>query len=46
MKHNKFVAGVAITASVIGGAAGGALLFAPNLSGAQEATTTIAADPM
>jgi polyhydroxyalkanoate synthesis regulator phasin len=44
MMHRKLVAAAAIGASVIGGAAGGALLFAPNLSGAQEATTSVAAE--
>jgi len=44
MKHRKFIAAAAISASVVGGAAGGALLFTPNLSGAQEATTIAAAE--
>ena len=43
MMHRKLVAAAAIGASVIGGAAGGALLFAPDLSGAQEASTSVAA---
>ena len=43
MKTRKLVAAGAIAASVAGGAVGGALLFTPSLSGAQESTTTTAA---
>jgi uncharacterized protein YidB (DUF937 family) len=44
MKHRKLVAAAAIGASVLGGATGGALLFTPGSSVAQEATATVVAD--
>jgi hypothetical protein len=39
MKHNRFIAAAAISASVLGGAAGGALLFTPGSSGAADVAT-------
>jgi hypothetical protein len=42
MKHNRLIAAAAISASVLGGAAGGALLFTPGTSGAKDVTTVAA----